>query len=183
MQKSEIADNQQVRPVSEFELGYIAGLLDGEGSIYVKAWLQRKKDIRIEPCICLVSNTNRDMIETAKNIYERLGIAFYIESRELKKKSKDGIRYQGVWSFYVRGIKRVKRVLDIFLPLLVAKKPQAELLLQWCERRIAVPQKGGIYWKYTQKDIDLAQQIKDLNATRSKYSLFRPSLKLVNLND
>ena len=183
MQKSAIADNPQARPVSDIDIGYVAGLLDGEGSIFVKGWVQRKSAIRIEPQISLVANTNKAMMERAMDIYERLGIGFCVEEKHLKRRTTDGTEYQPVWQLKVRGLKRCKRTIEIILPYITAKAPQAEMLLEWCNRRLAMPIKGGLHWKYTEDDLKFAQAIKNLNATRARYSLSRLSVKLESPND
>jgi hypothetical protein len=183
MQKSAIADNPQARPVSDIDLGYVAGLLDGEGSIFVKGWIQRKSAIRIEPQISLVANTNKAMMERAKDIYERLGLAFCVEEKHLKRKTSGGTMYQPVWQLKVRGLKRCKRALEVLSPYITAKTAQAKMLLAWCNRRLELPQKGGLHWKYTEDDLKFAQAIKNLNATRPKYSLSRLTDKLESPND
>lgn len=183
MQKSAIADNPQARPVSDMDLGYVAGLLDGEGSIFVKGWIQRKSTIRIEPQISLVANTNKAMMERAKDIYERIGLAFCVEEKHMKRKTSDGTMYQPVWQLKVRGLKRCKRALEILLPLITAKTGQAILLLDWCNRRLELRSNGHSTQKYTEEDLKFAQAIKNLNATRPKYSLSRLTIKLESPND
>jgi len=107
-----------VKKLSETEKAYIAGLIDGEGSILVTK--------RIRPAIT-VTNTNKDIIFW---LGEKLGGDEHISSRSKGRKRKT------VWRWGTTKILHIKDILENILPYLRIKKRHAELLLQFCNLKI-----------------------------------------------
>lgn len=149
--------NQQVKEVSETDLAYLAGSLDGEGCFTIA----RKSDKRqggfsYSPAIYF-TNTNAEYVARVCEIYDSIGVSGHIMTR--KQPERTGNR-----EYYVITVGRladIKRVVDILIPWLTAKHGQAQLLKRFVDSRIA---KGkGRYFTYTSDELSLVTQIRQLN--------------------
>lgn len=120
-------DNPQER--LHFEIGYILGLIDGEGCYQLEA------DGRghFYPSLT-IGNTNPLIIEQANAFLKSVGVGSWIWSPKLYgKETRPYLR------LYVKGLKRMKTLLDITTRYPHAKTEQAKTLLQYCEHRLAIP--------------------------------------------
>jgi len=151
-QKSEITENLQ--RLTNFEKGYIAGFVDGEGWIGLHTGKMKYKGqttIRLEPCV-KVSNTN---LEAFKFISKLIGA---------KHVSVDNVRQttmnrKALWDLRMQRHKEICAFLKIFKDLLVIKKNQAKLLLKFCKSRLS---KGrGI--PYSDEEVQIYHELKELN--------------------
>ena len=104
--------------LTEAEKGYLAGILDGEGCIYI---LPRKRgkyyqsDLRVT-----ISTTNINLISWLK-------IKIPMKSCTLNpQKMKSG---NAIFNFIVSGVLQSQIFLTEILPYLIVKKEQAELIL------------------------------------------------------
>ena len=101
---------------SKIELAYIAGFLDGDGSLMLK--IKKRKDgntgIRFMSTICFYQDTRHE--KTLYWIREVLGIGYL-------SKRKDGMT-----ELRINGYKRVRNILENLLPYLRFKKLQANAL-------------------------------------------------------
>lgn len=105
----------------KIELAYIAGFLDGDGSLMLqlKKRSDSKRAIRFMATICFYQDTRH-----SKNLYwikEVLGIG-YISSRN-----------DGMTELRINGYKQVGNILKSLLPYVRFKKLQARALLKACE--------------------------------------------------
>lgn len=105
----------------EFDRAYIAGFLDGDGSLMLQ--IKRRKDgnigIRFMPTICFYQDTRHE-----KNLYwiqEVLGVGY------LSK------RNDGMTELRINGYKQVRDILSILLPYIRFKKLQGDALKNACE--------------------------------------------------
>jgi hypothetical protein len=96
---------------------YLAGFIDGEGSITAGGNGPKSVLMRLT-----LYNNNRKIISWIK---QRFGGAEYV--RLPKNKKKHAINYMLVW----RGKKLIK-LLDSVYPFLIGKKKQAKLALEFC---------------------------------------------------
>ena len=130
-------DNQQAK-VSDNEIGWLAGFLDGEGSFM----LMQRPDRRVKtphkvydrrklwaPRIC-VANTHIPTLNHVTNLLDRLGLPYHISWRQFTTRE-----YKTAWDLRVQGLKRCYRWLIQIAPYLVTKKRQAELMLDWINSR------------------------------------------------
>lgn len=146
--------NQQV---TELDLAFLAGLMEGEGCFSlvkrVRTDMRKKYNnttlppaINYKPHIC-VSNTDERMIEDVHQMLDRMEVGHYIQWHGMGLK-KGGVnpntgrfiqprRSQGQINIF--GLKRCEKYLKIVTPYLRYKREQAELLLEWIERRLATP--------------------------------------------
>lgn len=103
------------------KLAYIAGFLDGDGSLMLqlKKRSDSKRAIRFMTTICFYQDTRHE--KTLYWIQEVLGIG-YISKRN-----------DGMTELRVNGYKQVRDILKSLLPYIQFKKLQARALLQACE--------------------------------------------------
>ena len=106
---------------SKTELAYIAGFLDGDGSLMLQ--IKKRKDgnvgIRFMSTICFYQDTRHE--RTLYWIQEVLGIGY------LSK------RNDGMTELRINGYKQVRDILTVLLPYIRFKKLQAHALKNACE--------------------------------------------------
>ena len=105
----------------EFDRAYIAGFLDGDGSLMLQ--IKKRKDgnigIRFMPTICFYQDTRHE-----KNLYwiqEVLGIGYFSK------------RNDGMTELRINGFKQVRNILGLLLPYIRFKKLQGDALKNACE--------------------------------------------------
>ncbi len=106
---------------SKIKLAYIAGFLDGDGSLMLqlKKRSDSKRAIRFMTTICFYQDTRHE--KTLYWIREVLGIG-YISHRN-----------DGMTELRINGYKQVINILKSLLPYIRFKKLQTRALLQACE--------------------------------------------------
>ena len=126
-------DNQQER-LSEIEIAWLAGIVDGEGciNIYIQKKVNRcgNKKFQIVPRITIV-NTDEKIIEKCYYLlHEKFGP--YIQRQKRK-----GIMRKDSLVINIHGWKRCKKVCDLLHEFLVGdKKESSKILSEWAEHRI-----------------------------------------------
>jgi len=107
--------------VKETDRAYIAGFLDGDGSLMLqlKKRSDSKRAIRFMATICFYQDTRHE--KTLSWIKKVLGIG-YISRR------KDGMT-----ELRVNGYEQIRNILKSLSPYIRFKKPQASMLLKACE--------------------------------------------------
>lgn len=119
-------DNQQER--LHFYIGYLLGIIDGEGSI------QLGKDGRghYVPEIT-IANTNEKIVNLIVEAFKYIGFSIYVWKSSIKGNHK------AIYRMTFKGIKRVNNVLKILLQYEFAKKDRAKILKEFCEYRLSIP--------------------------------------------
>jgi hypothetical protein len=116
-------DNQQVTP---FELGWLVGIIDGEGSVGISKRNRQgaaKLGFTLKPHI-QISNSDLELIAKAADILKRLGVAFHVSNHT-------GIgRRRNHQTIVIAGLKRVSKALPIFAPHLTNRKAIAARYVQ-----------------------------------------------------
>ena len=106
---------------SKIELAYIAGFLDGDGSLMLQ--IKKRKDgnikIRFMPTICFYQDTRHE--KTLYWIQKVLDIG-YVSRRN-----------DGITELRINGYKQVRNILRNLLPYIRFKKLQAHALKDACE--------------------------------------------------
>jgi len=146
---------QKLENLSEFELGYIAGMIDGEGCI--GANIDERNKI-VTPYI-IITNTDKKLMEWLSSI---LGYDFYIKKQTHRKTC---------YQIGIRRIRDIKKVLDLIKDKLIVKKEQAELMYRLCliklnKKLVAITDKSKIKRignGLTQEEIEIYQKLKELN--------------------
>jgi hypothetical protein len=153
----------------ETDLAYLAGIIDGEGTIsfqknhHVKCW----RGWQINPRVG-ISNTSVPMINYLKNFFEKIKIAYSCSAKQENRKK----------TAYVLQVSRhshILRLLDLVTPFLIAKKKQASLLKEWID--IQNKRHNSMYTRssetgqitgarrqnYTERQMDIYEEVKELN--------------------
>lgn len=143
----------------QYKLGYLAGILDGEGSFscYVIKYKsnrlyggKRRQYGGITKNV-MIHNTNKLIVETCRDIItEIIG-----EPARFKKENRLTITGKEVWYVWLSGGEQLRKFLPVITPYLVGKRKQAELMAELLSRK---------KWsKTTDKEINLVSQIVMLN--------------------
>ena len=133
--------------MTDCQIGYIAGIIDGEGSFAITP-----NSTRFAPHLT-ISNTNLLMLKTC---YEFSGIGTIFE-HPLKKDKPIHHRRQYIWA--VSAINHLDILLPILIPCLVIKKEQARLMHEYCKRRI-----DGLV--VSERDLEICDLVKQHNRSR-----------------
>lgn len=139
--------------VSQLELGWLAGIIDGEGSITIV-----KRGQTFVPTVKM-SNTSKKLIDKYCEILDLLNISYKCYGRQKQGNRK----YQ--WEVCVDGRPRVMQFLLIIQDSLISKQTQAEKVLNWIELR-GVNLRGP----YTEQQYNLINDIRKLNGRGSEFS-------------
>ena len=106
---------------SNAELAYIAGFLDGDGSLMLQ--IKKRKDgaigIRFMPTICFYQDTRHE--KTLYWIQEVLGIGYLSQ------------RNDGMTELRINGYRQIRDILKSLLPYIRFKKLQATALKNACD--------------------------------------------------
>lgn len=126
----ETMGNQQVTAA---ELGWLAGIIDGEGylglQLYQDKRMDRKCGLNIDPCLH-ISNTDEEIVLKSRDIVRKLGVNPYIRASKLKNRKKDQYKIQ------VKHMSKMKKILEATYPYLTGnKKKRAKLILEFIDLR------------------------------------------------
>lgn len=147
-----------VKRLSDFERGWIAGLIDGDGSIALNFVKRKRKyhyrhDFSLLPSI-RITNNNLELLEVLK---KTIGGGICIQRASAKNK-----KWKDFYHWTLVGIFRIKSLLKQVLPDLIVRRPQAELILKYCTSRIK-RLKGKPRAPYSKDEIELVHKMEVLN--------------------
>ncbi len=119
--------------MSDFELGWFAGIIDGEGTICCSLYRRPKavasKSIGM-PCPSIsVQNTSKPMIEQLASLCEKSGINYKINPPRFHPMST-----MIVHRITINRKSDISALLTMIRPLLIAKLAQAKLVIEWISR-------------------------------------------------
>lgn len=135
--------------LTEGEKGYIAGFVDGEGTIGMSKYVAVNGKIGLATHLT-IANTNREVLEWLKS-KTRL-------KREFRTYRSHKINRKSVHAININRMGDVLAFLTAILPYLIVKKKQAELMVEYCRGRLSSWPKP-----LTEKDLEFYSQIKALN--------------------
>jgi len=109
---------------------YIAGIIDGEGSIMITKSVcgYKRKTPSYTPRI-KVGKTERQCLDF---IVKHTGIGT-ITCEGVRKSHRDGCNRKGFFVWQVHSLINCPKFLKLIMPFLVLKRPQAKLLLSYCK--------------------------------------------------
>lgn len=107
--------------MSEAEAGWIAGFIDGEGSIILYL---NKAENRIKPIIS-IGITAKEPVEFLKS--KCGGSTYFMYSKDERWKDR--------WNWQLLGSLQIQELLTAILPYLRVKKAQAQSVLKWLHVR------------------------------------------------
>jgi len=154
-------DNQQESLRLERKLGYLAGIIDGEGTITLRFHSRKDKTPIIQPAVTIV-NTDIKIINACANTLKELGLPFWLTEYEGKGNWKK--RYL----IEISGLKRVPKILSVITDYLVGKKELAEIVNEYCERRLNLL---GRHWYYTEEDLEYVRRVKSFHGHQDKVKI------------
>uniref|UniRef100_A0A6M3JY77 Homing endonuclease n=1 Tax=viral metagenome TaxID=1070528 RepID=A0A6M3JY77_9ZZZZ len=127
-------DNQQAK--LEKQLGWLGGILDGEGSFLLlkqnARWNTKEglhSGVFIRPAIKLC-NTNIDGIHDVIKVLDAVGLAYHVSWRKGTKNWKTS------WMVEIIGVKRCLRACTLLEKYIVWKKGELKALKDYCASRI-----------------------------------------------
>lgn len=127
-----IMDNQQATTI-----GYIAGLMDGEGTFALTVHQYKKRpNYRVA---IQVSNTDIRILKEFIRFLKEYEITYWVCSYKPKKRKR---RVQ--YSIAIASLNGKIKFIDLVYPFLQAKQEQAYLLKEFCIRRLKENQKKPI---------------------------------------
>lgn len=146
--------------VQESQLGYLAGIIDGEGTITIeRSGNRRLNGITGLQAKVNVANTNWAIIEYVVGILKRLGVNPHIKSQPIGYGTRP--RNKQCWWVTVGGLTKTAKVLNVIKPYLVGKRAQADLVLDFINYRgDAQLAKGKPYGPF---EANLVEKIRALN--------------------
>lgn len=145
----------------EEKLAWLAGIWDGEGSITIFSHIEKDGRRKLCPTIG-VANTDIKIIAEIIKILDKHNIRLHLQARRGYKKE-----HSDCYSLITRNMTKIKAFLELLLPYLISKKPQAEILLRFVNSRLGKIQKNGkkpYHWEYTEEEQTMEQQMRILNA-------------------
>ena len=127
MQESEKLDN----PQATRDLGWLSGILDGEGSIILGVFKRKDNTKQYFTRVCFY-NSDEDVINKLVNILERIKVPNHVESR---------LQYGNLgnrkgFTITVGKQEAIVKLLNLIKDDLTCKKTRAELLIRFCESRL-----------------------------------------------
>ena len=163
--------NVQIGGMDDFELGWLTGLIDGEGSFTLRIHVRKTKTAGERPRFSpqmTITNTDEAFINRACGILHELGIGFYRQKRQ--KGGKNKVQYEVM--IYANGLR-------MLLPKIVnrlGKKREAELMLEACaltkanHRRKRNGNHGGVVIAYDvlQRFQAIRMELQTLHGRQSK---------------
>lgn len=137
--------------LSETDKAYIAGFLDGEGSIC----LSKPKNRRTPHPLITLCNTHFGVMNWISKKLELRETAIYTYPEDTIRNHK--IKY----AVTIGRQAKIKEILENVFPYLIIKKRQAELMLEYLERRGC--SQGMRYYVPSSNIIEIQNEIKALN--------------------
>jgi len=159
----------KVRNLSEFEVGFIISAIDFDGSITISekirkqqyVWKQKTRNKKNYKSYCpmiMVSNTKKDILIKIK---EMIGIGYITPNR---KKAKPNRKI--CWRYSIENLADIKNLLIQIKDRLIVKKPQGEILFEYCcirLRKLALNSKRIDLARYGEEEKELVRRIRELN--------------------
>lgn len=139
----------------ETQRAYIAGIVDGEGTITIKKRNVKRKSgvFCFYTCVVIVVNTDKKMLDFIANLYEG-----WIN---INRRLKGNQRRSYIW---VCGGDNMRKLLKDIFPYLIIKKKQAKIVLQFpIYEHTGWGWKGGRSEAQKKKQDNLWIRMKELN--------------------
>ena len=138
----------------EWQLGYLAAFIDGEGGIQITRSMRKGMRFRLSlHPVVYFTNTN---LEAIRSIRAWLGAGAIIVSRQKKA------FYRDTHVLDITGIRNIRMLLTAVSPYLIVKKHRADLMLQFCSSRLG--ERGPEGRRYSEKEIKICRRVKKENS-------------------
>ena len=147
-------DNQQERL-----LCWLGGIIDGEGCITInhnRLHRGTKRETLLFKPLIDIANTNKILIDTCQEVLRDNNIPFWVS---YTAKNQRQFNRKENWHIRIEGIKRCIKALNIIIPYLIAKKTEANLVKEFCERRLCENKGNNKVKEYKDKDFELIYKV------------------------
>lgn len=141
-------------------IGWLAGIIDGEGTISLLISERRGADsrcnLRVQPRVS-AANTDMGIIGRMIDVLESIGVGRYVRNDRPMPRDIPGFHAtKPVTTIQVDGFKRLQILLPLITPHLAGdKQRRAEILLRYIRQRDGRAESAGTRnMSYTQEDVD-----------------------------
>lgn len=121
--------------LKHFEIGWLAGIIDGEGSLAHYYCSRGNPNLKKSPIYGVyIVNSDMNILNKVKDIYDRFGIFAQINLKSANKKQREGsfAFTKPCYELIVRRRLDVERLLKLVVPYLQGKKKEkAESMLNF----------------------------------------------------
>lgn len=171
------SDGEAIR--REVDKAWLAGIIDGEGSLWAGWHKQfssktRTRDDKYLTISLQIVNTNREMIRKAEEVIRSCDVKPYVNYYRKANSTRP-------WGLLVlKGQGKMQKFLPQILPYLVAKKPQAETILAIISYRQTLHEHHG---RYRTEDMPMLSEEPVLLEMLSRLKGFNQGSRHHPLND
>lgn len=123
-----IITRKEEKKMSKYELGWLAGIIDGEGCLYARFTKRKSLEVRLD--IQAVSKTMIDAIEV---LYSKFGFAYTRQPPKMFKLSK-----RPAERIIVRRKESLLRLLNKISPFLIVKKQESIRVIAYLQKATKV---------------------------------------------
>jgi len=168
--------NQQGTP-TKVELAWLAGFIEGEGSLALSAWNRLDNHASRNPKIAVsikIYNTDAALISRCRDILKGIGVEPYMKEREQKPMLKhDGSKqYKSVdpmLTLTVSKLSSAQKALTCLTPYLFGdKRIRAEIMLEYLDKRLSRQKENSGNFR------NLRYQDDEIALVKKFYTLTRP---------
>ena len=131
-------ENVQVRSISrEGDLGWLAGIIDGEGNIDFSVQTKPSGENKVpNDYFCpkvRITNTDMRMIKKISEIYVEENLVFFYALNSIKRYKNRKDTWKNQMEITVSSQNSIAKLLHLILPFLVNKQKMAELMIETIE--------------------------------------------------
>jgi hypothetical protein len=152
----------------EWFKGYIAGLVDGEGTVSIEKVNRKDRKYGQYKPIVKISNTCREALDTIAKYVG--GFRYTIKEGRTTHNSK-----KPIYDIQLVRCKDVEVFLEMILPYLIIKRKHAELVLQFCKSRLAKPNHAP----YDNEELAIIDEVKKLNNRAYPYTFIVQIMEVI----
>jgi len=173
--KKHVLESPDVSKLDKTEIAWLAGLIDGDGTITLVQNNKNKDGYRYYlPCLS-IANTDSEVIYHIVKIFAKAGIRFDIQEIDPQKNYRDRTRkwnLRPLMRIEVKGIKSAYPIVKAMIPYLASKKKRiAELVTRFCEIRLyKLFAKQSTERGYSNVELEIIKEVKELNKRNKKVS-------------
>lgn len=142
--------------VQDWEVGYLAGFIDGEGSIMINRHSKKKnKKVYLEVYVAIYG-TDIPTKDKLTDILDRMGLPYHVGWD-----TRSGYQKRKCWRIKAVGHKRCVPWLTRLLPYLTTKRVRAELAWKYLRSRLSRTDRRND--DYTPEELEIVDEIRMAN--------------------
>lgn len=155
--------------LQDTDAAWLAGIIDGEGNIGMSKSKAPTPSGYVVVAYVQMSNTDKRIIDRVCEICRKANIKkIMVKGKESQRNEK----WKDAWNIRISTLSEVEKICMELYPYLVAKKEQAELVAEFCRKRIKIDHKhsqkinGKFQVTYDGSELDIMGKVKALNGKR-----------------